>query len=102
MDVLRAGAICKCCGVDVDGVVGIAGYGVGTPTRWCLNGCTLWYLVRNLYNIAWLPFWFFYLLPFIGTRWTSRWLATIKLYKTTKFNIKYQANNYFTVSNENC
>jgi len=46
----------------------------GYPSRgWCLNGCTLWYLVRNLYDIVWLPFWFSYLLPFIETRWTFRW-----------------------------
>jgi len=31
MGVLWAGPICEGCGVDVDGVVAIAGYGVGTP-----------------------------------------------------------------------
>jgi len=59
--------------------------------RWCLNGCTLWYLVRNLYDITWQLVWFCYFLPFIGTRWTFRWHTSIKLYKTTKF--QHQVSN---------
>jgi len=85
--------------MDVDGVVTPAGCDVGTVASdgaWMGALCGIWPRTLMMYHDGCL-FGFVFFFPLSEPNGRLGDIATIKLYKTTKLNIKYEQDSYFTV-----